>query len=102
MAATCPVCGSENVDLWLGGLGAGTARAWIASTARAWYHCRECNYLGRLREDKALENGQHENYGSCEAPRPDTLDTFQEGMIEKHVRPSTFSFAPDLPAGVRV
>ena len=46
MLRVCPVCGSEYVDLWLGGQGLGTAKAWITSAARAWYHCRDCNYLG--------------------------------------------------------
>ena len=59
-ATMCPVCGSEDVDLWLGGQGFGTSKAWITSAARAWYHCRDCNYLGRLRDDtcpsERLEN----------------------------------------------
>jgi hypothetical protein len=57
MAATCPVCGSEDVDLWLGGQGVGSARAWIASAARAWYHCRECNYLGPLHNGAGSQHG---------------------------------------------
>ena len=57
MLRVCPVCGSEYVDLWLGGQGVGTAKAWITSAARAWYHCGDCNYLGRLRDDTCPSEG---------------------------------------------
>ena len=55
--ATCPVCGSEDVNLWFEGQGVGTARAWITSAARAWYHCGDCNYLGRLGDDTCPSEG---------------------------------------------
>jgi hypothetical protein len=58
---TCPACGSDEIELWIGGPEFATAKAWVAAVSRAWYHCRECNYPGPLGSGRGPSTEMHHN-----------------------------------------